>query len=327
MTPLDLAREERLAAGDLIAEVAGIAPRTGPNSCDWPGLTVYRCVQPQPPQCSDVHTLALCCVMQGRKRFVIDGSEYMCGPFNYLLLHRGMRFEAEIIDAAIERPYLSFVLPLDPVEVRAVASEIAERRTTTFSRPQRNPVPAEAHVSPVNQDLAGALLRFLRSTKTDADRRILAPMYLKEITYRLLQAEQVARLLEAATAERENNPVSDVIRYVRQHLSEPLTVADMAHHACMSPSALNAVFTEATGLAPYQFVKRLRLDSASALLIQGDLSVSEVSRHVGYASLSHFVNEFKRFYGATPREYASTQRQTILLAVGEAARMRVGAPA
>lgn len=317
VTSLELAPEERLKAGDLVAEMLAKTTDVGPNESEWPGLTAYRFTRPQPPQWSEVESLALCCVLQGRKRVVVNGSRYLYDPFNYLLFTRGMRYETEVLEASVEKPFLSFVLQIDPAIVRSVSSDMADRRTTTFSRPTNQHVPCGVYVSPVDQNLMGAVLRFLRSLPAGADRRVLAPMYLQEIAYRLMQAEQVSRLLDAAATERESNPVSEVIRYVRERMSEPLTVADMAHQARMSPSALTNVFAEATGMGPYQFVKRMRLDRASALLMQEDMNVSEVSRQVGYTSLSHFINEFKRYYGSTPRAYAEAQRQTLALRVDE----------
>jgi transcriptional regulator GlxA family with amidase domain len=53
-------------------------------------------------------------------------------------------------------------------------------------------------------------------------------MYLKEMVYRVLQREQYARLLAVAAAKPANNPVSAVLKYVQGHLTEPLTVADLA---------------------------------------------------------------------------------------------------
>jgi YesN/AraC family two-component response regulator len=52
-----------------------------------------------------------------------------------------------------------------------------------------------------------------------------------------LQREQYARLLSLAAAESASNPISAVLEYVRGHLSEPLTVADMADLVRLSPSA------------------------------------------------------------------------------------------
>ncbi|MGE3288594.1 MAG: AraC family transcriptional regulator N-terminal domain-containing protein [Pseudonocardia sp.] len=304
--------EERLRSGDLIAEVLAKTTDVGPNECEWHGLTVYRFTRPQPPQWSEVHSLSLCCVLQGRKRVTVDGIDHFYDPFHYLVLRRGMRFEAEILEASIEKPFLSLVLQIDPAVVRTVSADMAERRTTTFHRRGRAPE-RKAYVSPIEQNMRGAVLRFMQSLASGADRRVLTPMYLQEITYRLLQSEQCDRLLHAALAETETNPVSAVIRYVREHMAEPLTVADLAHVVCMSPSALTNVFTEATGMGPYQFVKRMRLDHACVLLVQEDLNVSEVAREVGYVSLSHFITEFRRYFGVTPRAYAEAQRGAVAL--------------
>jgi AraC-like DNA-binding protein len=86
----------------------------------------------------------------------------------------------------------------------------------------------------------------------------------------------------------------------------------------MSPSALTSAFTVETGMGPYQFVKRMRLDRARELLVQEGMNVSEVARRVGYASLSHFITEFKRHFGAPPRKYAEGQRVAVAMRIGDA---------
>ncbi|MGD0065331.1 MAG: hypothetical protein ABSB76_18010 [Streptosporangiaceae bacterium] len=53
-----LATEERLRAGDLIAELNARARRIGLNTTDWPGLTMYRFEAPVIPQWSEVHAPA-----------------------------------------------------------------------------------------------------------------------------------------------------------------------------------------------------------------------------------------------------------------------------
>jgi AraC-like DNA-binding protein len=62
-----------------------------------------------------------------------------------------------------------------------------------------------------------------------------------------------------------------------------------------------------TGKSPYQFVKELRLDRARELLVDGGLPVTVVSKQVGYASSSHFISEFGRRFGMTPRAYQDVQ--------------------
>ncbi|MGE3288952.1 MAG: AraC family transcriptional regulator N-terminal domain-containing protein [Pseudonocardia sp.] len=310
LTPFELPGEERLTAGDLIESFAARAPAVGPNYCDWSGLTFYRFTAPTAPQWDDVSSLSLCVVAQGRKCVTVDGVPYRYDPFSYLILSRSMRFQAEISEASVEKPFLSMVLQIDPAIVRRISTDMLDRSTTVLRAPAPAPV-APAHVSPLDQDLLGAVRRFVRSVSRGSDRRVLAPIYLQEVVYRVLQAEQCDRLIAAAAAESERNPVSEVISFVAARLSEPVTVAELAEHVAMSPSAFAHVFRDVTGMSPYQFVKRMRLDRARMLLVEEQLTASEVSRQVGYANLSHFINEFKRHFGVTPRAYADAQRGTV----------------
>ena len=97
--------------------------------------------------------------------------------------------------------------------------------------------------------------------------------------------------------------MSAVLEYVRAHLSEPLTVADMADLVSLSPSAFAHLFRDVTGRSPYQFLKEMRLDRARELLVDGNFTVARISKEVGYASVSHFISEFRGRFGVTPRAY------------------------
>ena len=292
------------SAGELVAELAAAAPQIGANTGLWPGLTIYRFTAPVGPTWEEIQSLSLCIVAQGRKAVTVDGQSFLYDPFHYLVLASHLHFQAEVLEASIGRPFLSFVLQIDPVLVRQVSSDMLERRTTAFrSREAGAQVVQPACVSALDSDLLGVVLRFLRAVHTATDRRVLAPLYLQELVYRVLQREQYARLLALAAAESASNPVSAVLEYVRGHLSEPLTVADMADLVNLSPSAFAHLFRDVTGRSPYQFVKEMRLDRARELLVDGDLTVARISKDVGYASVSHFISEFRGRFGVTPRAY------------------------
>ena len=104
--------------------------------------------------------------------------------------------------------------------------------------------------------------------------------------------------------------MSAVLEYIREHLSEPLTVADMAEQVSLSPSAFAHLFRDVTGRSPYQFLKEMRLDQARELLVDGNLAVARISKEVGYASVSHFISEFRTRFGVTPRAYCDTHACT-----------------
>src|ERR1700749_2348315 len=209
-------------AGDLIAELSRRAPLVGGNTNAWPGLTIYRFTSPAGPTWEEIQSLSLCIVAQGRKAVTIDGQTYFYDPSHYLVLNNHMHFQAEIVEASVGLPFLSLVLQIEPALVRQVSSDMLERRTTAFRSRDAQARPAQAAcVSALDQELLGAVLRFLQAVRTGTDPRVLAPLYLQEMVYRVFQREQYARLLDLAAAESASNPVSAALEYVRGPLSEP----------------------------------------------------------------------------------------------------------
>jgi AraC-like DNA-binding protein len=302
-------------AGELIREVARRTPVQGPNRTEWPGLTCYRFDRPQPPQWEDVPSLTICFVVQGRKRVVVGDQEYFYDPFHYFVMTRGMHFQAEILEGTPAKPLLSLVLQADPAVVTRLYGDM-HSRVADFGAaplPEREP----GFVSAIDCGLLGAVLRFVRSLDTEPDRCVLTPIYVQEIVYRVLRSEQCVRLADAAMQETASNPVVASIRYMREDLSRNLSVAELAEHVAMSQSAFAHAFKATTGVAPYQFVKRLRLERARSMLVEEGATVSDAAWAVGYSSLSHFINEFKRRYGVTPGLYVESVRGAVPLALAQ----------
>jgi AraC-like DNA-binding protein len=87
--------------------------------------------------------------------------------------------------------------------------------------------------------------------------------------------------------------------------SEPLTVADLARAAGLSPSHFSREFRRAFGEAPHQYLLTRRLERAAALLRNTDRSVTEICLAVGLSSVGSFTSSFRRVHGVTPLAYRS----------------------
>jgi transcriptional regulator GlxA family with amidase domain len=161
--------------------------------------------------------------------------------------------------------------------------------------------------------------RFLRSLSNVIDRRVLAPLYLQEIVYRILQHERFARMMHFTTRHDQGAPIAALLTYIAAHLAEPLTVAELAKRVNLSASAFTRTFREMTGSSPYQFVKAMRLERARDILVEQHLSVADVSAAVGYTSTSHFIKEFRGRFGTTPRGYLGPRSVRGLRAVSSGA--------
>jgi transcriptional regulator GlxA family with amidase domain len=85
--------------------------------------------------------------------------------------------------------------------------------------------------------------------------------------------------------------------------TEPLTVADMARAARLSPAHFSREFKRAFGESPHQYLLTRRLERAAALLRTTDWSVADVCFAVGGGSVGSFTTSFTRIYGRSPAAY------------------------
>ena len=82
--------------------------------------------------------------------------------------------------------------------------------------------------------------------------------------------------------------------------AEPLTVADMARAAGLSPAHFSREFKRAFGESPHQYLLTRRLERAAALLRVTDWSVADVCFAVGAGSVGSFTTSFGRVFGRSP---------------------------
>ena len=85
--------------------------------------------------------------------------------------------------------------------------------------------------------------------------------------------------------------------------AEPLTVADLAESARLSPAHFSREFRRAFGETPHAYVLTRRLERAAAMLRMTDRTVAEICIAVGLSSVGSFTTTFTRVYGKTPTAY------------------------
>ena len=84
---------------------------------------------------------------------------------------------------------------------------------------------------------------------------------------------------------------------------DPITVADMAQAARLSPAHFSRQFRAAFGESPHQYLLTRRLERAATLLRTTDWTVARVCTAVGLTSVGSFTTSFGRMYGRSPGEY------------------------
>lgn len=90
--------------------------------------------------------------------------------------------------------------------------------------------------------------------------------------------------------------------YFRVHLAEKVTLATVARHLAMSPSALSHRYRAEAGRSPMASLAALRIDLAKSLLLRG-LKLDAVARQTGFFDAFHFSKAFKKRCGLSPSQF------------------------
>ena len=93
------------------------------------------------------------------------------------------------------------------------------------------------------------------------------------------------------------------MQFLREHLAEPITVADLAASVSLSTSHFSALFKKRTGQPVLRYLTMLRMARARELLRVTNWTVATVAAEVGYPDAFYFARQFKKVHGVSPREH------------------------
>ncbi len=277
----------------LAKRMAAIAGREGEHPTAIPGLSLYYRTTPTPCYHASYEP-GLSIFVQGRKRIILGGTEYLCDESSFLLSSIDVPAQSQIVEASDKVPLLCMFLSLDMPMVREVLS--------------RDNVPdakASSHrqgfaVGETTLGLLGACNRLLELLDTPEDIPFLSHLIKREILYRILQTPQAERLRAIATSGDLSQRTTRAIAWLRANFAKPLHMEDLASTARMGVSTLHHQFRALTSMSPLQYQKQLRLQTARQRMLMDGLDASSAAYEVGYESISQFSREYSRFFGQPP---------------------------
>jgi AraC-like DNA-binding protein len=171
--------------------------------------------------------------------------------------------------------------------------------------------PARAHVDAAFERLTEELLRSgaldaksSESLNAALDRSLSSARTLSELfaAYRVAVSDVSAAVQSPASA-RQDRSLRRAIEYIREHLSERLSVNRMAKVAGFNSTYFSVLFKKRERITFEKYVLAQRLERAKALLSRSKLSVTRVAELCGYPSLPHFSRAFRRELRMTPLAY------------------------
>ena len=128
--------------------------------------------------------------------------------------------------------------------------------------------------------------------------------------------EYVKRVIENVSKEYVKRGINkrivlqlNVLRHINENLDNPnLSVAGIADKFEMSSSYLSKQFKSLFGIALLEYIQKAKTNEASKMLLYSDLSVNEISNHLGFVNTNVFIRIFKKLVGTTPGEFRNTHK-------------------
>lgn len=120
--------------------------------------------------------------------------------------------------------------------------------------------------------------------------------------------EGAASLQGRGTQARRSAQVMEAVELMMRHVSEDLSMEEIAAQVGMSASHFEKVFRRFTGTTPYTYYLGVKMERAKALMAASNRRLSDIAIELGFSSLHHFSRAFKQYEGELPSRYAARVR-------------------
>lgn len=124
---------------------------------------------------------------------------------------------------------------------------------------------------------------------------------IEEFRYQMISA--YCRFVQKYRLDAYSPLVRKAVTYIRVHLSDQLSLQQIASGIKVSPSYLSRIFNQETGESLSSFIARSRVEKAAELLTFTRMPVQSVAAYVGFSDLNYFSRCFKKQMGRTPTQY------------------------
>jgi AraC-like DNA-binding protein len=278
---------------------ASLAAGDGHQVLLFPDLCLYRFTTPSTLRKAATFGVTLGVVLEGEQRVLLGKTELAVDPSQLLVITREVEFVSAVTKASPERPYLGLGVCFGPERVARALVSLAEAGGKTPAEKQ------PAFLMQTDSVIAGAVERLLATVGDPLDEKLLAPLVLDELLFRLLRSDAAAAVRSGVGPANDAQRILEAMQFIRSHHADKLNVARLAKRAAMSPSHFAHRFRAVARVSPMRYLREVRLDRARARLLESGARVSEVARAVGFESAAHFTREFKRRFGLAPSRAAS----------------------
>ena len=113
----------------------------------------------------------------------------------------------------------------------------------------------------------------------------------------------IFELLDTCTFASQNLHVRRMIKYVDEHLYEPVSLSGISAFVNLSPEYASTLFRKETGETLTRYINKRKLMTAKRPIPESSMSLNEISAYLGYENYNYFSRLFKQYFKASPKDF------------------------
>ena len=164
-------------------------------------------------------------------------------------------------------------------------------------------------ISQIDTPLAGHVLTFPEEDAT----AFMAAHIRRELIFHMLCGSCGKQFLTSVINISQAGEIYEANSWIKKNFRKSFTVEELAQQNNMSVSLFHQKFKSAVGMGPFQCQKRLRLTEARRLMMDENKNATEAAMEVGYESSSQFARDYRKMFGASPKEDILSKKQANFL--------------
>lgn len=240
----------------------------------------------------------------GKANYLINDRVYALEPGDLLLMH-GMTLHKAHVDPSVA--YRRTIIHFNPYYFKQyVQPAYADDLLAPFQKLRNIRLQLSGEAKAELEETLGRLERLYRQSTPYAIQRFQAGL----VDLLLLIGELCSQPLKAIPTfpSSKEQHVQAVITFLESHYGEDITLEDVQAQLHLSKYYLAKTFKEVTGMTIFQYLMHRRIYEAKLLLIEQEISITEIGYDVGFKHPSHFSRAFKTHTGLTAEQYRRQHR-------------------
>lgn len=279
------------------------------NNCELNLFETYETSQLVPLKFND---LVVTSMLRGKKvmhLFDEPGFDYL--PGETVVIPSNVEMKIDFPEAAINNPTQCLALAIDQTKITETLHFLNERYPKEGSA-QFWQLNYQNYFFYNNVELATTINKLVKECmSTSITKDVLADLTLQELLIRIIQT-QTAKAIEEGSFKDSNNPISEVIEFIRLNLRENITLKRLSEKSCMSTTSFYRLFKRELGMSPIDFVLHEKIRAAKKLLTNPSIQINEVCYLSGFEDANYFTRLFKKQEGITPKQYQLLQGNRVI---------------